>query len=174
MGAMILLIIIVALAAWYFTSPPILRPVGDKYASQPAYSNRGTWTVAENISNGMIYLAISLANQTYPRTTLPTEYSLVISIQNQTITSSYVRGFGVRVTSVSVQDNYDGSSSRWGIGSSPGPPDAVTAIGSFNFQTSADHKLRFTLIFQLYVLLPLGYLPDKTVTASFNTTQTVL
>ena len=172
----ILLIIIVALAVWEFTSPPLLSPVGNKYASQQVYNSRGTWTILETMSNGRVYLAFSIANQTFPKTTLSTDYSLVINILNQTITSNYVRGFGLRVTSLSIQDNYDGSSSKWGIGigPSPGPPDGVTTIGTFDFRTSAVHQLRFTLNFQLYDLLPLGYLPDKMITDSFNITQTVM
>ena len=173
---LILLITIGALAVWQFTSPPLLSPVGTKYTSQQLYNNHGTWIIPENVSNGRLHLAFSIGNRTYPKTTFSTEYSLVMNILNQTITTSYVRGFGVRVTSLSIQDNYDGSSTKWGIGIGPDPtpPDAVTVIGTFDFHTSAVHQLRFTLSFQLYDLLPLGYLPDKMITDSFNITQTVV
>ena len=170
--ALVLLIIIVALAVWQFTSPPALAPVGTKYSTDSVYANRGSWTVKENMSYASAFLAFSIANITYPRTTSPTDYSLVISNVNQTLTSSMVRGLGVRVTSISVIDNYDGSTSTWGV--TTDLSDAVHATGVFNFQTSATHKLRITVRYQLFDLLIIGSLPDKTVTQSFNITQTVL
>ena len=171
-AVVILLIIIVAVAVWQFTSPPLLPPVGNKYTADAAYSNRGSWLVLANMSYEKAFLGFSIANISYPRTGLPTDYSLVISDANQTLTSSYVRGFGLRITSVSLQDNYDGSTSVWGVGNNLS--DAVQATGVFNFQTSAVHKLRLTVRFQLYELLAVGSLPDKTLTESFNITQSVL
>ncbi len=116
--------------------------------------------------------AISISNVTFPRTGIGTDYSLVISDVNHKITSSIVRGFGVRITGISIQDSVDGSTSTWGNGNAVS--DAVQATSIFFFRTSTNHMLRFTVTFQLYDLLPLGSIPDETVTNSFNITQTVL
>jgi hypothetical protein len=168
----VLLLVIVIVAVWQFTSPAQLPVVGDKYTSQPSYSNRGSWTILENMSYGRAYFAFSIANTSYPRTTLPTYYELTISNLNQTITNSLIKGFGVRVTTITLQDNLDGSTSKWGI--SDNITDAVQADGVFNFHTSARHELRFTVTYQLYDLLLVGSIPDKTLTDSFNATQNVL
>ncbi|HEX9197230.1 MAG TPA: hypothetical protein VF906_05490 [Candidatus Bathyarchaeia archaeon] len=168
----ILLIIIVITALWQFTSPQQLPPAGDKYTSQPIYTNRGTWIILENMSHGRAYIAFSIANQSYPRTGLQTYYTLTISNLNQSITESFVKGFGLRVTAITMQDNYDGSTSKWGIGSNL--TDAIQATGVFNFQTSALHKLRITVTYQLYNLLLLGSIPDKTRSDSFKITQNVV
>ena len=96
---------------------------------------------------------------------------MTISNLNQSITGSFVKGFGLRVTAITMQDNYDGSTSTWGIGDSL--TDAVQVTGVFNFQTSALHKLRITVTYQLYDLLSLGSIPDKTRNDSFNITQTL-
>ena len=170
--ALVLLIIIVILAVWQFTSPPTLPPVGTKYSSDPAYSNRGSWTIQQDMSYEKTFLAVSIANVTYPKTTLPTEYSLIISNLNQTLTNMFVKGVGVRVTSLSIQDNYDGSTSKWGT--SMNITDAVQATGVFNFRTSTTHELRITVTYQLFDLLLVGSIPDKTITESFNITQAVL
>jgi len=168
----ILLIIIVIFAVWQFTSPQQLPPIGDKYTSQPVYTNRGTWIILENMSYGRAYIAFSIANQSYPGTGLQTYYTLTISNLNQSTTESFVKGFGLRVTSITMQDNYDGSASKWGIGSNL--TDAIQATGVFNFQTSTLHKLRTTVTYQIYDLLPLGSIPDKARNDSFNITQTVV
>jgi hypothetical protein len=168
----IVLIIIVALAVWQFTSPQLLTVVGNKYSTFGPYSNRGSWTIAETLRYGRTFLAISISNVTFPRTGIGTDYSLVISDVNQTITNSIVKGFGARVTGMNIQDNVDGSTSTWGNGNSVS--DAVQATSIFFFRTSTNHMLRFTVTFQLYDLLPLGSIPDQTVTSSFNITQTVL
>jgi hypothetical protein len=168
----ILLIIIVVLAVWQFTSPQLLPQVGNKYSAIGPYSNRGSWTLLETMRYGQADLAISISNVTFPRTGIGTDYSLVISDVNQTITNSIVKGFGVRVTGITVQDNVDGSTSTWGNGNALG--DAVQATSIFFFRTSTNHMLRFTVTFQMYDLLPLGSIPDQTVTSSFNITQTVL
>ena len=170
--ALVLLIIIVALALWQFTSPSMLSVVGTKYSTSTAYANRGSWAIKENMSYARAFLAFSIANLTYPKTTLPTEYSLVISNVNQTLTSSLVKGLGVRVTSLSILDNYDGSVSKWGIAMNL--TDAVQVTGIFNFRTSTMHELRITVSYQLFDLLIIGSLPDKIITQSFNITQTVL
>ena len=117
-------------------------------------------------------MAISISNVTFPRTGIGTDYSLVISDVNQTITNSIVKGFGVRVTGMFIQDSVDGSTSTWGNGNAVS--DAVQATGIFFFRTSTDHMLRFTVTFQLYDLLPLGSIPDQIITSSFSITQTVL
>src|SRR6266705_5018825 len=153
----ILLIIIVVVAVWQFTSPQQLPPVGDKYTSLPVYTNRGTWIILENMSYGRAYVAFSIANQSYPRTGLQTYYTLTISNLNQSTTESFVKGFGMRVTSITMQDNYDGSTSKWGIGNNLTA--AVQATGVFNFQTSAVHRIRVTVTYQLYDLLLLGSVP---------------
>ena len=103
---------------------------------------------------------------------MQTYYTLTISNVNQTISTSYVNGFGIRVESMQIQDNLDGSVSNWGIGSNV--TDVVQVNGLFNFRTSATHHLRFTVTYQLYDLLPIGSLPDKTLNNSFNITQNVL
>jgi hypothetical protein len=168
----IALTIIVALAVWQFTSPQLLPSVGAKYSTFGLYSNRGSWTISETVQYGRAYLAISISNVTFPRTGTGTDYSLVISDVNHTITNSIVKGFGVRVTGMSIQDSVDGSTSTWGNGNALS--DAVQATSIFFFRTSINHMLRFTVTFQLYDLLPLGSIPDRIVTNSFNITQTVL
>jgi hypothetical protein len=171
-AVLIILIVIVVLAVWQFTSPPLLPVVGDKYSVFGAYSNRGSWTIPEAMRYGRAYLAISISNVTFPRTGIGTDYSLVISDVNQTITNSIVRGFGLRVNGMNIQDSVDGSTSTWGKGNNV--TDAVQATSIFFFRTSTDHQMRFTVTFQLCDLLPLGSIPDQTVTSSFNITQTVL
>jgi hypothetical protein len=168
----IVLIIIVALAVWQFTSPQLLPPVGNKYSTSEPYSNRGNWTFPETIRYVKAYLTISISNVTFPRTGIGTDYSLVISDVNQTITNSIVKGLGVRVTGMNIQDSVDGSTSTWGNGNAVS--DAAQATSIFFFKTSTNHMLRFTVTFQLYDLLPLGSIPDQTVTSSFNITQIVL
>jgi hypothetical protein len=168
----VVLLVIVIVAVWQFTSPAQLLAVGDKYTSQHTYTNRGTWTVLENMSYGRAYIAFSIANVSYPRTTLPTYYTLTISNVNQTVTNTIVKGFGLRVTSVTIQDNYDGATSKWGIADNL--TDAIQANGVFNFRTSAVHELRITITYQLYDLLIIGSIPDKTLAESFNFTQNVV
>jgi len=168
----IVLTVIVALAVWQFTSPQLLPPVGNKYSISGPYSNRGSWTLPETMRYVRAYMAISISNVTFPRTGIGTDYSLVISDVNQTISNSIVKGFGVRVTGMNIQDSVDGSTSTWGNGNAVS--DAVQATSIFFFRTSTNHMLRFTVTFQLYDLLPLGSIPDQTVTSSFNITQTVL
>jgi hypothetical protein len=168
----IVLIIIVALALWQFTSPQLLPPVGNKYSTSEPYSSRGNWTFPETIRYVKAYLTISISNVTFPRTGIGTDYSLVISDVNQTITNSIVKGLGVRVTGMNIQDSVDGSTSTWGNGNAVS--DAAQATSIFFFKTSTNHMLRFTVTFQLYDLLLLGSIPDQTVTSSFNITQIVL
>ena len=68
----ILLIIVVIIAVWQFTSPHQLSPIGDKHTSQLIYTNRETWIILENMSYGRAYVAFSIAKQSYPRTGLQT------------------------------------------------------------------------------------------------------
>src|SRR5690242_21951028 len=82
-------------------------------------------------------LAISISNVTFPRTGMGTDYSLVISDVNQTITNSIVKGFGVRVIGMNIQDSVDGSTSTWGNGNAVS--DAVQATSIFFFKTSTNH-----------------------------------
>jgi hypothetical protein len=104
-------------------------------------------------------MAFSISNVTFPRTGIGTDYSVLVSNVNQTITNSIVKGFGVRVTGMNIQDSVDGSTSTWGNGN--GVSDAVQATSVFFFRTSTNHMLRFSVTFQLYDLLPLGSIPDQ-------------
>ena len=123
-------------------------------------------------SHGRVFLAFSIGNLTYPRTSLQTSYSLIISKVNETAPSSYTRGFSLKITALHVQDEYDGSTSLWAR--SADLPDAVQALTIFNFKTSANHQLRFTVSYELYEILFLGSLIDHSTTQSFNITQNVL
>jgi len=105
----LLLIVIVTIAVWQFTSPVLIPSVGTKYLSSTLYANRGSWVVMEVSGYGKVFLAFSIANLTYPRTTLPTSYSLIVSKVNETALPSYIRGFTVKLTTLHIQDNYDGS-----------------------------------------------------------------
>jgi hypothetical protein len=80
----LLLIIIVIIAVWQFTSPALIPSVGTKYLSSTLYANRGSWVVLEVSGYGKVFLVFSIANLTYPRTTLPTSYSLIVSKVNET------------------------------------------------------------------------------------------
>jgi hypothetical protein len=168
----ILLIIIVILAVWQLTSPRLIPSVGTKYLSSAQYANRGSWVLLEISSHGRVFFAFSIANLTYPRTSLQTSYSLTISKVNETAPSSYTRGFSLKITALHVQDNYDGSTTLWAP--SADLPDAVQALTIFNFKTSANHRLRFTVSYELYEILFLGSLLDHSTTQSFNITQNVL
>jgi hypothetical protein len=168
----ILLIIIVIIAVWQFSSPAMIPSVGTKYLSSAQYANRGSWTVLEVSGYGKVFLAFSIANLTYPRTTLPTSYSLIVSKVNETVLRSYIRGFTAKLTALHIQDNYDGYTSAWAP--SGNFPDAAQATTLFNFKTSANHQLRFTISYQLYEILFIGSLIDHSTTQSFNITQNVV
>lgn len=168
----VLLIIIVIIAVWQFASPVLIPSVGTKYLSSTEYANRGSWVGLEVSGYGKVFLAFSIANLTYPRTTLPTLYSVVVSKVNETALLSYIRGFTVKLTALNIQDNYDGSTSAWAP--SGNFPDAAQATTLFNFQTSANHQLRFTISYQLYEILFVGSLIDHSTTRSFNITQNVV
>src|SRR2546422_5327082 len=169
--ASLLLIIIVILAVWQFTSPAPIPSVGTKYLSSQQYANRGSWVLLEVSGYGKVFLAFSIANLTYPHTSLPTSYSIIISKVNETA-PSYARGLTVKITALRIQDNYDGSISGWAP--SGNFPDAVQATTLFNFKTSANHQLRFTISYQLYEILILGSLLDHSATQAFNITQNVV
>jgi hypothetical protein len=168
----LLLIIIVIIAVWQFTSPALIPTVGTKYLSSTQYANRGSWTILEVSGYGKVLLAFSIANTTYPRTTLPTSYSVIVSKVNETALPSYIRGFTVKLTALQIQDNYDGSTSAWAP--SGNFPDAAQATTLFNFKTSANHQLKFTISYQLYEILFIGSLVDHPATQSFNITQNVV
>jgi len=166
-----LLMGILGLSVWQFTGPPTLPAVGTKYLNS-TYSARGSWTVQAELSAGKAFLAVSIANLTYPRPSLSTTYSLVLSIINQTVTSSYVRSFGIRITGLTIVDNYGGNVTRWG--KSNNLTDAVEATSLFFFKTSADHQLRSTVTYQVFDLMFFGYTSDRARTESFNITQTIV
>jgi len=168
----IMLIIIVVIGVWEFSSPSLIPSVGTKYLSSPQYSNRGSWIVAETANYGKIFLIISIANTTYPRTTLQTSYSVLISKINETSLPSYFRGFTVKIASMRIQDNYDGSTSGWAP--TQGFPDAAQATSIFNFKTSANHQLQFTITYQIYEIMIVGSLADHSATRTFNITQNVV
>ena len=158
----LLLIIIVIIAVWQFTTPVLIPSVGTKYFSSTQYANRGSWVVLEVSGYGKVFLVFSIANLTYPRTSLPTSYSLIVSKVNETVLPSYVRGFTVKLTALHIQDNYDGSTSAWAR--TGDFPDAAQATTLFNFQTSAIHQLRFSVSYQLYEVLFIGSLIDHSTT----------
>ena len=168
----LLLIIIVIIAVWQFTSPALIPSVGTKYLSSTQYANRGSWVVLEVSGYGKAFLAFSISNMTYPRTTLPASYSVIVSKINETALPSYIRGFTVKLTGLHIQDNYDGSTSAWAP--SGNFPDAAQATTLFNFKTSANHQLKFTISYQLYEILFIGSLVDHSATQSFNITQNVV
>ena len=168
----LLLIIIVIIAVWQFTTPVLIPSVGTKYFSSTSYANRGSWVVLEVSGYGKVFLVFSIANLTYPRTSLPTSYSLIVSKVNETVLPSYVRGFTVKLTALHIQDNYDGSTSAWAR--TGDFPDAAQATTLFNFQTSAIHQLQFSVSYQLYEVLFIGSLIDHSTTRSFNITQNVV
>jgi|GEM_PF-4251015 len=168
----LLLIIIVIIGVWQFTSPALIPSVGTKYLSSTQYANRGSWVVLEVSGYGKAFLAFSISNMTYPRTTLPASYSVIVSKINETALPSYIRGFTVKLTGLHIQDNYDGSTTAWAP--SGNFPDAAQATTLFNFKTSANHQLKFTISYQLYEILFIGSLVDHSATQSFNITQNVV
>jgi hypothetical protein len=168
----ILLIIVLLVALWQFTSPALIPTVGTKYLYPSQYASRGSWVALEVTSYGKLALGISIANLTFPRTTLQTSYSLVLSKLNETGFPSYIRGFTVKITSLHIQDNYDGSTSAWAY--SGNFSDAAQAISIFNFKTSANHQLMFTVTYSIYEILSVGSLVDRSVTRSYNVTQNVV
>ncbi len=166
------LIVIVGLAVWQLTSPPAMPSVGEKYVQTGPLSKGGSWIEFEKLGSGSIFLGFSIANLTYAREALSTTYSVVISKVNETIASSYVRSFTVRVTSLTIQDNYDGKSS--GYDTTGLLHDAVQVTGLFDFVTPANHEVRFTVGYDLVNLLVLGYTVDHSQTRSFNVTQNII
>ena len=82
------MIIGVILAVWQFASPALIPSVGTKYLSSTRYASRGSWVLLEVSGYGRVFLAFSIANLTYPRTTLSTSYSLIISKVNETAPAS--------------------------------------------------------------------------------------
>ncbi len=164
----ILLVIILGIALWQFRAPALIPQVGQKYANSATYSSRGSWAFLERTAFGNVFMIFSIANLTYPQVTLPpTIYSLVISNDNQTVSNSFVRGFGVRVTTLAVQDNYDGSTRVTGDNNLA---DAVQVVSNLNLKTSGLHQLRFTVTYEVINIFLLGYSNDHSMTRSFNVT----
>ncbi len=171
-GISALLIVIVGLALWQLTSPPPMAIVGDKYVQPGPLSKGGSWTELEKLGSGSLLLGFSIANLTYAREALSTTYSLVISKVNETINSPYVKSFTVRVTALTIQDNYDGKTS--GYDTTGLLHDAVQVTGLFTFLTPANHEVQVTVSYDLVNLLILGYTLDHSQTRSFNVTQNIL
>jgi hypothetical protein len=170
-GISIILVLILALAVWQLTSPRRIPAVGTKYTQPGALSEQGSWIQLEKTSSGLVYLGFSIANITYPRTSLSTTYSIVISKLNETINSSYTTSYTVRVTSLTLQDNYDGKYTGYDITGQV--PDAIQVTTLFHFATSTTHEIRFTISYDVYNLLLFGYTLDHSQTRSFNITQTI-
>ena len=168
----ILLISVVLVALWQFSSPVLIPSVGTKYLSPSAYASRGSWIALETTSYGKFFLVFSISNLTSPSTNFQTSYSLIISKLNETGFPSYMRGFTVRITSLQLQDNYDGSTSAWAY--TDNFPDAAQATAIFNFKTSANHQMMFTITYSIHEILLVGSLVDRSVTRSYNITQNVV
>ena len=167
----ILLIIVLGIALWQLTASALMPQVGQKYAKSATYSSRGSWALLERTAYGSIFLAFSIANLTYPQVTLPpTIYSLVISNDNQTVSNSFVRGFGVRATTLTVQDIFDGSTRVTGDNNLA---DAVQVVSNLNLRTSGLHQIRFTVTYEVINIFLVGYSNDHSMTRSFNITQAV-
>jgi len=75
----LLLIIIVVIAVWQFTSPALIPSVGTKYLSSTLYANRGSWIVLEVSGYGKVFLAFSIAN---------TRHILALHFRPHTLSSS--------------------------------------------------------------------------------------
>jgi hypothetical protein len=56
----LLLIIIVIIAVWQFTTPVMIPSVGTKYFSSTLYANRGSWVVLEVSGSSRVFLAFSI------------------------------------------------------------------------------------------------------------------
>ena len=110
----ILLAVVLVFGLWQLSSPPALSTVRTKYVWTGPYWRLGSWTVQEAPSAREVVLAFSVANVTFPRPSLSTTYSVVISKVNETVSSPYVRSFSLRVTSLTIEDNYDGTTINWG------------------------------------------------------------
>ena len=83
-----------------------------------------------------------------------------------------MRGFTLRVTGLTVEDNYDGAVGKFSKVNNL--CDAVQVTALFFFRTSANHELRFTVNHELYDLLSFGYRVDHKETRSFNITQYIV
>ncbi len=171
-GISAVLVVIVALAVWQLTSPPAMPAIGTKYVQPGQFSNRGFWVEFEKAVSGSLFLGFSIANLTYAREASSTTYSIVISKLNETINGSFVKSFSVRVTGLTIEDNYNGKFTGYDAGSSLN--DAVQVTSLFTFLTPADHKVRFTVSYDVYNLLFFGYTVDHSQTRSFNITQNIL
>lgn len=166
------LALILVLGLWHLSRPPLLRSVGTKYISSPVYSKLGSWTSVEAVPSGQVALAFSISNLTFPRPYLSTTYSLVISKINETVDGPIANSISLRVTGLRVEDNYDGLTTSWGKPNDLS--DAVQVLSIQLLKTSGDHQMRFTVTYELYTLLMIGYVPERSETRSFNVTQSIL
>ena len=170
------LIVIVGLAVWQFTSPPSIPVVGTKYLLTPEPSHQGSWVEFEKTGSGSLFLGFTITNTTFPRELTSTTYSIVISKVNQTIRSALVRNYSLKVTGLTILDNYDGTAT--GFDASSSLTDAVQVTTLFDFRTpnglSALHQLRFTINYDVYNLYFFGYTIDHSQTRSYNITQNVI
>ena len=171
-AVVIVLALVLVLGLWHLSRAPTLPSVGVKYVSAVAYSRLGSWMEVEAVPSGRMVLGFSVSNLTFPRTFLSTTYSLVISKVNETVNRSYVESISLRVTGLTVEDNYDGTTTSWGKVNDLN--DAVQVISIQLFQTSGQHLLRFTVTYEVYSLLLIGYAPEHSTTRSFNVTQSIL
>ena len=78
----------------------------------------------------------------------------------------------MKLIALHIQDNYDGSTSAWAPSGTF--PDAVQATSIFDFKTSANHHLKFSISYELYETLIVGSLLGHSATQSFNITQNVV
>jgi len=172
-GISIILVVIVALALWQFSSPPQLPVAGAKYLLAEQPSHHGSWTLLEKAGSGSLFLGFLISNITYARQGFSTTYSVVISKVNETVSSSFVKSFSLRVTGLTIDDNYDGTST--GFDKMNPLNDAVQVTGLFDFRTGGtEHMLRFTIKYDVYNLLVFGYTVDHSSTRAFNITQNIL
>ncbi len=83
---------------------------------------------------------------------------MVISKVNETVGSPHVRSFSLRVTALKIEDNHDGTTANWGKINDL--DDAVQVTSLFLFRTFGDHQLRFTITYEPYDLMLLGYVAE--------------
>jgi hypothetical protein len=172
----IILVIIVALSVWQLSSPPSIPSVGTRYLPATLASHQASYVEEERTGTGTLFLGISISNITFARIALITSYSIVISKINQTVNSNLVHSYTVRVTGLTILDNYDGSSA--GFDAHSNLTDAVQVLAPFTFSTSNApselHQLRFTITYDVYNLYFFGYSVDHSQTRALNTTQNIL
>ena len=157
-AAIFTLISVFSLGLWQFTSPRTLPRVGIKYVGSGS-STRRSWVLKTSSSAGKACLAFGTANLTFPRLSLPTTYSLIISVVNETVTNSYAKSYSIRMTSLALLDNYYGGTNSWG--KTNDLPDAAQATSLFFFKTSATPELKFTATYSSTTSYYSATLPTK-------------